>query len=154
MERDEIIATIRSLPDEIERLLNGLSDTQLRRRENGDAWSVIEVCCHLRDAGEQSVLRISRLAHEDSPVLEPYDEQQLAIERNYRQDDIARVLPAIRAVWTALAETLERLPPEAWLRAGSHPERGALTLASEAERYANHTRIHIDQVRSLLIGPR
>jgi len=149
MERAEIISTVRSLPDNVEPLIIGLSSEQLRWRASPDEWSIIEVCCHVRDAGEISTLRITRLATEDDPTIEGYDEQALARERDYLGDDIARVRPALRTAWSGLAETLERLPPEAWQRAGRHPERGALTLAIEAQRYAEHARTHLEQLRTL-----
>lgn len=149
MERREIIATVRSLPDNVEPLTTGLSSEQLRWRASPDEWSIIEVCCHLRDAGEISTLRITRLASEDDPTIEAYDEQALAHEPNYHGDEIDRVRPALRAAWSGLAETLQRLPPEAWERAGRHPERGALTLASEAQRYAEHARTHLEQLGTL-----
>ncbi len=111
---------------------------------------MIEICCHLRDSGEISTLRIQRLATEDTPTLDPYDEQALAIERHYQDDDLGRVLPAMRSAWNGLGETLADLPPEAWQRAGHHPERGTVTIASEALRYAEHAREHTEQMKMML----
>ncbi len=49
MNRAEITAYLRSVPDLIEEILLGLSDDELRRRPSPDDWSALEVCCHLRD---------------------------------------------------------------------------------------------------------
>jgi hypothetical protein len=149
MERNEVIATIRALPDGVTGLVGELAAEQLRRHLSPGEWSVLEICCHLRDDGEISTQRIQRLATEDNPAIEGYDEAALAAERNYGGDDIARVLPALRAAWAELAQTLEQLPPDAWQRAGSHPERGALTLGSEAQDYANHAHEHTAQLRAM-----
>jgi hypothetical protein len=146
----QLLSAIRSLPGDIERLADGLADDLLRRRCSPGDWSMIEICCHLRDSGEISTLRIQRLATEDTPTLDPYDEQALAIERHYQDDDLGRVLPAMRSAWNGLGETLADLPPEAWQRAGHHPERGTVTIASEALRYAEHAREHTEQMKMML----
>jgi hypothetical protein len=150
LDNAEIIATISALPGRIEALVAGLSREDAGRRPSDAGWSVLEVCCHLRDAGEYSLLRIRRLANEDGPVLEPYDEVALAIERNYRGDELSRVLPPLREAWTELAELLASLPEAAWARSGTHPERGRLTLESEARRYAEHASMHLAQLEAAL----
>lgn len=150
MNPGQLISAIRSLPGDIERLVEGLSDDLLRRRHSPRDWSVIEICCHLRDSGEISALRIQRLGTEDEPTLDRYDEQALAVERRYQDDDLGRVLPAVRSAWSGLAETLAGLSPEAWQRAGHHPERGTVTVASEALRYAEHAREHTEQMKMML----
>ena len=150
VDHPEVIANIRGLPGRIEALAVGLDREAATRQPHADEWSVLEVCCHLRDFGEYSVLRITRLATEDEPVLAPYDEVALAIERNYRGDELSRVLPPLRSHWTALADLLASLPEAAWKRAGSHPERADVTIASEARRYANHARMHFEQIEAAL----
>ena len=150
MKHSEILATMRSLPDELERLVQGLSGDELGWRPSPQDWSIIEIGCHLRDDGEISTLRIQRLATEDGPTIEPYNEEELASTRNYRGDEMHRVLPAVRSAWTGLAGTLERLPPDAWQRVGHHPERGRVTIASEALQYAEHARQHVGQINAIL----
>lgn len=151
MDHAEIMATIRPLSDRIEPLVEGLSREDAGRRPSSDEWSVLEVCCHLRDSGEISVQRIERLANEDEPTLEPYDEVALAIERNYRGDELSRVLPPIREAWTALADLLASLGEAAWARQGEHPERGDITIESEAQRYAEHASMHLEQIEAALL---
>ena len=150
MDRTEVIATIRALSGRIEPLVGDLDRADAAARPNVDAWSVLEICCHLRDAGEISVQRIERLASEDNPVLEPYDEVALAIERNYSGDELSRVLPTLRSAWTRLADLLASLLEGAWERAGSHPERGDITIESEARRYAEHAKMHLEQIEAAL----
>jgi hypothetical protein len=149
MIRQEIIAAIRTLPDTVEPLLDDLSDDQIRRRPRAGEWSIIEVCCHLRDFAEIEGLRIQRLASEDNPTLEPYDQEALAIERSYQGDDINGVRLALRAFWDGLANTLENLSEEDWQRPGYHPEQGAATVRSRAELEVEHAHVHIEQIRAL-----
>ncbi len=150
MNRDEIIATLRGLPDEIDALTAGLSDEQMRSRPSPDEWSVLEVCCHLRDSAEIEGMRIRRLVEEENPTLEPYDQESLARDRDYQGDDPRRVRTAVRAFWGGLAYQLERLSDQEWQRAGTHPEQGRVTAASRGERMAEHAREHLSQLRAAL----
>src|SRR3989304_6444551 len=74
MDRTEITAYLRQLPDLIDEVIDGLSDEALRRRPSPDEWSILEVCCHLRDAAEEEGVRVRRLSAEEDPTLVPHDQ--------------------------------------------------------------------------------
>ena len=148
--RSQIIAALRALPDELEALCEGLSDEELRQRPSEGEWSILEICCHLRDSAEIEGLRIRCLVEEEEPALEPYDQEALARQRRYREEDPRRVRTAVRAFWGGLAYQLERLSEERWERGGTHPEQGRVTVASRAARMAEHARAHLEQVRAIL----
>ncbi len=149
MDRAQTTAYLRSVPDLIEEALQGLSDNELRRRPSPDEWSLLEVCCHLRDDAQEEGVRVRRLVEEDEPALEPYDQEAWARERNYQGDDPARVRTALRAFWGGLAYQLEGLSDEQWERGGTHPEIGAVTVRSRAELAVEHARAHLAQMRAI-----
>ncbi len=149
MDRTEITAYLRQAPDLIEEALQGLSDDELRRRPSPDEWSALEVCCHLRDYAQEEGVRVRRLVEEDGPTLEPYDQEARAIERSYQGEDIRRLHTALRAFWGGLAYQLEGLSDQQWERAGIHPERGAVTVRSRAERQVAHAQAHLEQMRAI-----
>ncbi len=149
MNRTEITAYLRQLPDLIEEALHGLSDDELRRRPSPDEWAALEVCCHLRDYAQIEGQRVRRLVEENEPALEAWDEQELAAERNYPEDDPTRVRTALRAFWGGLAYQLEGLSDQQWERGGTHSERGAITVRSRAEQQVAHARAHLEQLRTI-----
>ncbi len=149
MDRTEITAYLRQLPDLIEEALHGQSDDELRRRPSPGEWSALEVCCHLRDSAEEGGVRVRRLVEEEGPVLEPYDQEAWARERNYGGDDPRRVRIALRAFWGGLAYQLEGLSDAQWERGGTHPEWGAVTVRSRAELEVEHARAHLEQIRGV-----
>ena len=149
MDRADITAYMRQVPDLIDGVIEGLSDDEVRRRPSPDDWSVLEVCCHLRDDAEIEGVRVRRLVEEDEPTLVPYDQEALARERDYQGDDIRRVRTALRAFWGGLAYQLEGLTDEQWERAGTHPEQGRLTVRSRAEGALEHGQAHIEQLETL-----
>ena len=152
MDRAEITAYLRKVPDLIDDAIGGRSDDELHRRPSPDEWSVLEVCCHLRDAAEFEGERVRRLAEEENPTLVPYDQEALARERDYQGDDIRRVQTALRAFWGGLAYQLEGLSDEEWERGGTHPERGPVTVRGRAEEEVEHARAHLEQLRAVREG--
>jgi uncharacterized damage-inducible protein DinB len=150
MNQVEIIAAMRSLPRELEALLAEVSGDQLRRRPAPGEWSILEVCCHLRDAARIEHERIILMASEDDPAIAPWDEQALARERRYNEDSIVAVRRDLDAAWGSLKALFEDLPDDAWQRTGRHPERGAVTIAGRAQRQAEHPREHFQQIREAL----
>ena len=149
MDRTEITAYLRQLPDLIEESLHGLSDDELRHRPSPDEWSALEICCHLRDYAQEEGVRVRRLVEEDEPALKTYDQEAWARDRNYHGDDPARVRTALRAFWGGLAYQLEGLSDEQWQRGGTHPEIGPVTVRSRTERQVAHAQAHLDQLRAI-----
>ena len=149
MDRSDITAYMRQVPDLIDGVIEGLSDDEVRRRPSPDDWSVLEICCHLRDDAEIEGVRVRRLAEEENPTLAPYDQEALAIERDYKGDDIRRVRTALRAFWGGLAYQLEGLTDEQWERAGIQPEIGRVTVRSRAELAVEHGQAHLAQLKAL-----
>ncbi len=149
MDRDEIISTLRDVPDRVEGVCRGLSDERLRRRPEDAEWSILELCCHLRDSAAEEGLRVRRLVQEDNPTLVPYDQGARAIERNYQGDDPRKVLTAMRAFWSGLAYQLERLSDGEWARRGVHPESGPVTVRGRAELSVQHAREHLEQMQAV-----
>jgi hypothetical protein len=146
MDRAQITAYLRQVPDLVDEALEGLSDDELGRRPSPEEWSALEVCCHLRDSAQEEGVRVRRLAEEENPTLVPYDQEAWARERDYQGDDIRRVRTALRAFWGGLAYLLEGLTDEQWQRSGTHPEIGLVTVRSRAELQVEHAREHLNQV--------
>ena len=152
MDRAQITAYLRRVPDLIDEVIEGLSDEALRRRPSPDEWSILEVCCHLRDDAEIEGERVRRLTEEENPTLVPYDQEALARDRDYQGDDIRRVRTALRAFWGGLAYQLEGLTDEQWERGGVHPEIGGVTVRSRAERQVEHGQAHLAQLKAIRDG--
>ncbi len=149
MDRAEVTTYLRTVPDVIEEVLQGLSDHDFRCRPSPDEWSILEVCCHLRDYAQIEGQRVRRLVEEDEPALEGWDEQELARERQYAEDDPHRVRTALCAFWGGLAYQLEGLTDEQWERGGTHPEIGRVSVRSRADRQVKHARTHLKQLREI-----
>lgn len=148
-DRSEIIALLRRMPDDVQAACQGLTVEQMRRRPRPGEWSVLELVCHLRDSVAEEGLRVRRLVEEENPTLVPYDQDALAVERNYQGEEPAKALTGLRAFWSGLAYQLENLSDEEWDRTGVHPESGPVTVRSRAEQEVPHARAHLAQMQAV-----
>ena len=153
MSRQEIVDTLRALPDQVEALVRDLDEKALRRRPAPDQWSIKEVCAHLRDSLEIDGERIRRMVEEGDPAIPGYDQEALARERDYQNAGMPLILTALRAFSGGNAYALERLSEEQWRRGGHHQERGPINVGGYAEQQAEHVRAHLEQLRSLRPAP-
>ena len=132
--RLELLKTLRAVPVVAEALIASFDAGSLRRRPAPDEWAAVEVVSHLADTEERALGRVRRMVAEDAPVLEPFDQAALAVERGYLDLD-ARVelrrFAALRADHVALLESLD---DAGWSRVGIHGEHGEMTV----ERYETH----------------
>jgi len=145
----EIIERVKALPDRIAAEIEGLSEDELRRRPADGAWSIKEVCGHLRDDSEVWRRRLYMMITQTDPVLPSYDQEALVREHAYQDADIAAVLGDVRRFRLDIVENLKTLTGDGWERRGQHPERGPITVRQGMERMIRHTKGHIDQIREM-----
>src|SRR5438045_4553257 len=83
-EKDRLLNNLRSLPNELTDLLTDLDDEMLRWRPIPNKWSIKEIVCHLRDMERLAYLaRYQKIVSEDHPYLENVDQNRLAYENDY-----------------------------------------------------------------------
>src|SRR6476661_5038115 len=126
----DLLDAFRATPAVYETLLAGVTQAQAQQARGGDEdWSVVEVVCHLRDAGQRALERMQAMRNEDEPFLPAYDQDAWARERNYAADDLRAALAAFLQIRAQQIAELEALPAAAWERPGLHEEQGRITIA-------------------------
>lgn len=151
MRLEEALFALRSMPEELERRVAGLSDAQLRFKPAADVFSVIENVCHLRDIEvEGYACRLRLMLESDDPMLPDLDGSALAKVRRYHLQPFA---PALETFLIARRGNLQRLAAasEADLsRRGRFENVGELTLGRLLELWVEHDRGHLQELDSLL----
>jgi DinB family protein len=128
-DKDRIIWNLRSLPNELDDLLNGLDDETMRWRPIPNKWSIKEIMCHLRDMEREAYLaRYTKILKEENPALPNVDQDRLAIERDYINQDAEAALAEFKTLRAETIRTLNEVPVEAWSRGGSHETDGPMTI--------------------------
>ncbi|HYP29279.1 MAG TPA: DinB family protein [Blastocatellia bacterium] len=128
-DKDRILWNLKSLPQELEDLLEGLDEETLRWRPIPNKWSIKEIMCHLRDMEREAYLaRYNRILSEENPRMPNVDQNRLAYEGDYLNQDAKAALDEFKRLRAETVRTLESAPPEQWSRAGLHEAEGPMTV--------------------------
>jgi DinB superfamily len=134
-EKDRLLCNLRSLPNELEDLLQDLDEETLRWRPIPNKWSIKEIMCHLRDMEREAYLaRYQRIIGEEQPWLQYIDQDRLAYERDYINQDARQALEEFKSLRNETIQTLDSVPPEAWSRSGIHETDGPLNIEQLTHR--------------------
>jgi len=149
---DDPLEVLVATPDDLRRLLRGLTEKQLAKRPAEGKWSIKEIVAHLADGEAVLGFRYRFAAAHDRPAIPGYDQdafvEKLGVE-NAKTADILDDFAMLRAANVGL---LDRLPEEAWTRVGIHSERGEESILQMVAMYAGHDRWHLSQVETLRVG--
>ena len=149
----DLLDALKSTPETLTGLLQGVTQARAVASKGGDEdWSVVQVICHLRDAEEISLQRVSSILDQDDPPIFGYDQAALARERNYQGQDLRLALEAFIAFRRQYLATLSSIQPDEWNRTGRHNEIGQITILSHAVHHACHDAIHCAQIARQLAG--
>lgn len=128
-DKERIIWNLKSFPNELDDLLKDLDEETLRWRPIPNKWSIKEIMCHLRDMEREAYLaRYKRILSEDNPWMQNIDQDRLAYERDYINQDAKAALEEFKQLRAETVDTLESAPPESWSRTGTHEHDGPLTV--------------------------
>ena len=147
--RLELLTRLEKGPDALGKILGGLSDEALRRRPADDAWSLVEIVCHLRDVEALFAERFTKAAFSERPAFGTMDNERVATALHYREADAAAALKEWRRRRADTLTLLRALPTPAWQRVGLHPKRGETTIERMAQILADHDGGHTERAREL-----
>jgi hypothetical protein len=153
-ERQAMIETIRAFPDNLESLVQDLSDEDLTTAYMDGEWTVAQNVHHLADSHMNSFIRLKLALTEESPTIRPYDQEAWARLPESKQpalDSSLAILRGLHERWCILWDSLDETQ---WARRWVHPESGERTLEDLLRIYHNHCHAHIDQItRTLAAKP-
>lgn len=128
-DKDRIIWNLKSLPNELDDLLNGLDEETLIWRPIPNKWSIKEIICHLRDMEREAYLaRYNRMLTEDNPALPNVDQDRIAFENDYITQDANAALADFKTLRSETIRALDAAPVDAWSRGGNHETDGPMTI--------------------------
>jgi hypothetical protein len=137
-------------PATIERLVEGLTDEDRRRRVPGVEFSVLENICHLLDIEREGYsVRIQRLLEEDDPVLADIDGSRLARERDYNSQNMETALEAFTRARLGNIRVLKSLDPDQLGRGGTLETVGPVTLSELLRMMRAHDDAHRQEITEL-----
>jgi uncharacterized damage-inducible protein DinB len=140
--------TIAATPQRLSALVRRFERSRLTRSPAPDKWSVRDILCHLADTELAFAFRIRQALAEPNHVIQPFDQEKWAAP--YSSLDAIEALSAFTAVRTWNRALIATVPPEAYSKTLTHPERGEMTFRTLIETMAGHDNNHLQQIEALV----
>ncbi|MCQ3938594.1 MAG: hypothetical protein DPW18_16330 [Chloroflexi bacterium] len=150
---DSIMAVLLSTPAVLNGLLGALDADAWTRKPAADEWTLTELLCHLRDT-EREIhhMQLKLFAEQEEPFIPRPDTGVWASQRDYLHENGANVLAEFSAARQATVSSLKNISPAGWNRKARHAIFGPTTFQEVAGFIAEHDRLHIQQVWTILKG--
>ena len=145
----QCIHRIAGLPAKFEKVIQGLSDSQLNTPYRDGGWTVRQVVHHVADSHMNAYIRFKWTLTENTPVIKAYDEKAWAETPETKAPPSLSIelLKALHAKWTIL---LQALPMESLAKEFTHPQTNKqVRLDRLIGMYAWHGEHHLSHITSL-----
>jgi hypothetical protein len=134
--------------------IRGLDVTELNRMPPPDVgtevgkWSIQQVIVHLADAELAFADRIKRIAAEDDPVLQAWDENRFVERLAYDKQSASYAAIMIALTRKQVTTILRSLPDAAFERTGRHSQRGPQSITDVLGYAVPHLERHLTFVHA------
>jgi DinB superfamily len=142
------ISLLEQTPIIIEKILLDAPDSTLGWKPAMDRWSISEVLAHLTEYDQIFRERIKRIAQENNPPIESYDQNVSYAAGKYSGLGRDHLRNFCHERDRSLS-MLRYLPEGALGRAGAHSEIGPVTISDHLHEWAFHDLGHIKQIAEL-----
>jgi len=143
--KEEFIAAIEAVPQDLRAAVRGLSDPQLDTLYKN--WTLRQIVHHLADSHLNSFMRFRLALTETNPTIKPYDEglwSQLADSKTGSVELSLSLLEGLHGRWGILLRSMDT---KDFSRTFYHPEaKKEMSLAYALGNYAWHGRHHTGQI--------
>jgi len=154
MEGKQPLAVQAATAEKLERLIEGVPASDLRKRPTADKWSVSEIVAHLGDAEIVTGFRMRLILGAPGAPIAAYDQDSWVTSGHYEKRDPRKSVEQFRVLREANLALLESLTPEQWKHYGMHSERGQETIELIVRMAAGHDINHLQQIERILPAKR
>ena len=144
--REAISSLIRSTVGEWLLVLEG-HEGVLRTRPRPDRWSALEYAAHVRDVFDLYDYRLALMLAENGPRYPNWNQDETAIEKDYANEDPARVAAELAEAGRRLARRFDRVSGDVWERTGLRSDGAAFTVETFARYLIHDPQHHLRDVR-------
>ena len=113
----------------------------LTARPAPSRWSDLEYAAHVRDVYRLYLVRLTAMLDQDDPLFANWDQDQSAVEGDYRRQDPQTVAGELLAAAESLATAFDLVEGAQWNRPGRRSDGASFTVESFA-RYMIHDPVH------------
>jgi len=146
-----LTAMLRGISATVDSLLRELLPEVWLHRPQDDAWSLTEVICHLRDVEREiNIPRLHQVLAEDNPFITGIDSDPWAKQRNYQQQNGPQALGDYLSARIETINIIDSFATKDWQRQVQHTILGPTQLQEIISIIAQHDRLHLRQIFSIL----
>lgn len=128
--------------------ITGAAGSEVDYAPEPGKWSIRQIVAHLADAEIVATMRLRQILAEDDPKIQAWDQNAWAVKLDYARRKPSHSLETFRRIRAENYELIKDLPETAFERAGTHSERGRMTLRQLVQLIAEHAENHAAQLRS------
>jgi hypothetical protein len=149
-QKQDWIAAIKFLPEQLEMSLHGLDELQLHTPYRPGGWTIHQLVHHIADSHMNGYIRIKLALTEEAPVIKPYDQDAWVTTADVvlPYNVATTLVHAIHKKWVVL---FEKMTEQDLQRAYNHPENGVTKLWDVLGSYAWHGLHHVTQINNCRI---
>ncbi|HCG30554.1 MAG TPA: hypothetical protein DEU95_12725 [Chloroflexi bacterium] len=138
----EILSAMEENLADIQTITAGVSDA----RADDGVWPLRAILEHLLGAERLLVGRAARMLDEDEPQLESIDPNDIGATDESLSPPVAALLEDLAEARLGTVAQFAAIAPEAWSRAGAHPEFGRLTVTQQLSYLVRHEQWHLAEL--------
>jgi uncharacterized damage-inducible protein DinB len=112
-------------------------------------WSAAYVVHHMADGELHFASRYLHAIGDESPNIQPFDEEAYPERVNYAKRKVKTSLAALVGIRALVSEILANATDADWDQVSNHPELGPVTLSELFEKADNHIVAHTNQLREI-----
>ena len=144
---EQFIDTIRTFPEQIFNLVEGLSDADLALTYREDSWTIKQIVHHVFDSHMNALLRFKLALTEENPTITPYNEAAFAKLVDYNLP-LKTTLHAIYGVHQHWVQVIVGMKNEDFDRTFFHPEhQQSISLKTILATYNWHCKHHLAHIK-------
>lgn len=135
-----------AFPARLAAAVRGLTAAQVAFRPAPGKWSIKEIVRHLADVELAYGFRYRMMLAQDTPPLQPFDQDLWATNLLYQRADLPSALATFHAVRAENVALARRVGREAWAHQGQHPVYGTVRVQQMLDHIVHHDANHLGQI--------
>lgn len=148
-QREELSASLNSMPEYLREIFAGLTPEQARTPGPDETFSPVEHVWHLADLEREGFgVRIQRLLAESEPHLPDFDGTKIAAERSYRSLSLEEGILAFTEARRKNIAALPAIDSPMWSRSGAQEGVGSVSLCDIPNFMLQHDSAHRAEIEA------
>ena len=146
---ENLLSQYSTLVKDFSALAKSVAAGDLLKVAKAGEWPAAFVVHHMADGELHFASRYLHAIGDESPSIQPFDEERYPERVNYAKRRVKTSLAAIVGIRSLVLEVLTNATVADWGKVSQHPELGPITLSELFEKADGHIVGHTQQLREI-----